>query len=250
MITGEVSKLDRGRLEYKTDDEGTIDIEWDKIASLRAKGQFEVTISNGQRFLGSLATDTPRSLVVVTLVGQVPLPMADVTMILPIGESFWKKLDGSIDIGYSYTRSSHVSQLNLNTTTTFRKPAFDAQLSASGTMTQNGEEGSRDDRGTLQVSYVRYRGPHLLIGAGASFETNESLGLILRSQVAVTAGSRLVNTNRAQLSIGAGLAVNHEQGLDTDPTENLEGLTTFKFSYFRTIARRRTSTSASSTTRA
>ncbi len=69
-------------------------------------------------------------------------------MILPIGESFWKKLDGSIDIGYSYTRSSQVSQLNVNTTTTFRKPAFDAQVSASATITQNGDEGSRDDRAT------------------------------------------------------------------------------------------------------
>ncbi len=56
VITGEVSKLDRGRLEDKTDDEGTIDIEWDKIASLQANGQFEVTISNGQRYLGSLAS--------------------------------------------------------------------------------------------------------------------------------------------------------------------------------------------------
>ncbi len=72
-----------------------------------------------------------------------------------------------------------------------------------------------------------------MIGAGGSFETNESLGLILRSQVAATAGSRLVNTNRARASIGAGLAVNREQGLDTDPTENLEGLTTFRLAYFQ-----------------
>jgi hypothetical protein len=37
-ITGEVSDLGRGRLEYKTDDAGTIYIEWDRVVSLVAEG--------------------------------------------------------------------------------------------------------------------------------------------------------------------------------------------------------------------
>jgi hypothetical protein len=232
-ITGEVSKLDRGQLEYKTDDEGTIYVEWDKIVSLEAKGQFEVITTDGRRFLGSLAAGTPRSLVVVELSGMSSLPTDDVTTILPIGSSFWKKLDGSVDVGFSYTRSSHVSQLNFNSTTLYRKPSFEARLQASGTLTQNEEDGQRDDRGTIQATYLRFRGQRLVVMAGASFESNESLGLLLRSQAAGTVGPRLVNTNRAQVVIGAGLAVNNEQSVDADPTQNLEGLVTFRQSYYR-----------------
>ena len=46
-----------------------------------------------------------------------------------------------------------------------------------------------------------------------SFESNESLGLLLRSQGAVAVGPRVVNTNRAQVAIGAGLAVNDERSV-------------------------------------
>ena len=35
-ITGEVVRLDRGRLEFKTDDAGTLYFEWDKLATVRS----------------------------------------------------------------------------------------------------------------------------------------------------------------------------------------------------------------------
>jgi len=35
-ITGEVKRLDRGRLEFSTDDAGTLYLEWDKLASVIA----------------------------------------------------------------------------------------------------------------------------------------------------------------------------------------------------------------------
>ncbi len=86
--------------------------------------------------------------------------------------------------------------------------------------------------------------------AGAGFESNESLGLLLRSQVGIAVGPRLVNNNRAQLFIAGGLAGNDERNVDADPTQNLEGLVTSGSPTTGTIARRRTSTSVSSTTRA
>ncbi len=250
-ITGEVSSLSRGQLTFSTDDAGTIYFEWDNVASVESTRQFDVTTSDGQRFFGSLAAGAPRTLVIRDATGDVPLPMADVTVIIPIGASFWERLDGSLDIGFSYTRSSHIAQLTLNSTTVYRQPAFEVRLTGSGTLTQNDTDGERDDRGTIQGSYLRYRGQRLFIGGGAGFESNESLGLILRSQIAGVTGSRLINTNRAQLSVGAGLSANDEQNVDAEPTQNLEGLFTFRTSVLLgTIAPAQTSTSASSTTRA
>jgi len=52
--------------------------------------------------------------------------------------------------------------------------------------------------------------------AGSSARlTHESLGINLPSQVGGTLGQRLVNTNRSQLALPAGLSVNDEQGVDT-----------------------------------
>ena len=50
--------------------------------------------------------------------------MKEVVLITPIGRSFWSKLDGSIDAGFSYTKSSGVAQLNLDSETVYRRPAF------------------------------------------------------------------------------------------------------------------------------
>ena len=82
------------------------------------------------------------------------------------------------------------------------------------------------------MSYLRYPWREWFIVGTGRFETNESLGVTLRSQVAVATGPRLVNSNRAQLSVAAGLAFNDEQGVDVDATQNLEAIVVFQTSYF------------------
>jgi len=232
-FTGEIMSLDRGRLELKTDDAGTLDIEWDKIASIVAARQFEVETSDGRRLLGSFGQTADRVVLIVGSGGTVSVPMLEVTRITVIGASFWKKLDGSVDAGYTYTQSSGFSQTTLNTATVYRRPAFLFRLSSSATLTQNSDdEADRDDRASLEFSYVRYRRRRLFISGATGFETNSSLGLLLRSQVGGLVGLRLVNTNRAQFEVGAGLVFNDEHGVDTDPTQNVEGVFSLRTSYY------------------
>jgi Protein of unknown function, DUF481 len=233
-ITGEVVELERGRLEFKTDDAGTLYLEWDKLASVVSKRLVEVVTTDGRRFLGSLGPAPTRSIAVVTSEGAVSLLMPDVTVIRTIGGSFWRKLDGSIDAGFNYTQSSGVAQLNVNSETVFRRPASQARLTASLTLTQNDEddEDGRDDRGTLEASFLRYPWQEVFIIGAGRFETNESLGLVLRSQIGAAVGPRLVNSNRGQLTIGAGLAFNDERGVDVEPTQNVEALFVFSSSFY------------------
>jgi len=231
-VTGEITSLTRGRLEYKTDDIGTIYFEWDKVVTVQSNRQFDVVDSSGQRFLGSLSPGGSRSLIVTEATGPVSLAMGEVTTIYPIGRSLWTKLDGSVDFGFSYTRSSEILQLNLNASTVYRQPSAELRVALSGSMTQTSDEEGRDDRGTLQGSFYRYYRPTWFVAAGAGLETNESLGLKLRTQVALSVGPKLVNTNHAQLWVSAGLSVNHEQGSDVEPTDNLEAILSFRTSYY------------------
>jgi len=231
-ITGEIIILERGRLEFKTDDAGTLYLEWDKLASLVASRYVEVITRDGHRFLGTLGKSADRSISVVGPDGTPSLTMSDVTQINPIGRGFWNRLDGSIDAGYNYTKSSGVAQFNLNSDTVFRRPASQFRLTASATVTQKEDDPGRDDRGTVEASYLKYPWQHWFFTAAGRFETNESLGLVLRSQVGAAVGPRLINTSKAQMAIGAGLVVNQEQGVDVEPTQNLEGLLVFRTSYY------------------
>jgi hypothetical protein len=231
-ITGEVVRLERGRLEFKTDDAGTLYLEWDKVASVVTTRLVEVVTADGRRFLGSLGRTADRTLDVIGPQGAVPLQMAEVSIIRQIGSSLWAKLDGSIDLGFSYTRSSGVAQLNLNSDTVIARPASRARLTLSLTQTKKDDDSGRDDRGTLEASYLKYPWRRWFVTAAGRFETNESLGLELRSQIGGAIGPRLVNSNRAQLAIGGGMVFNDERGVDVEPTQNVEALFVFAASYY------------------
>jgi hypothetical protein len=231
-ITGEIVRLERGQLEFNTDDVGTLYLEWDKLVSVVTTRLVEVTTTDGQSFLGSLVRTTDRAIAVTSADAAAQLAMPDVTEISTIGRSFWRKLDGSFDVGFSYTRSSGVAQLNLNADTRYRKPGAQTRLTASWTQTAQEDEEGRDDRGSIDASYLRYPWPRWFFAGVGRFETNESLGLVLRSQAGGAIGPRLINTNRAQLTLGAGVAFNDERGVDVEPRRNLEGLLLFQTSFF------------------
>src|SRR5215510_15475307 len=79
-ITGEVVRLDRGRLEFKTDDAGTLYLEWEKLVSVVAARVVEVVTTNGSRFLGTLGPAGDRAIGVVGADGGVAsLRIQDVT---------------------------------------------------------------------------------------------------------------------------------------------------------------------------
>jgi len=232
-ITGEIVSLSLGRLTFKTDDAGTIEIEWEKLAHVESVQQFEVITSDGRRMLGHLGrADAGREVLVVTLSGSVSLPVAEVTNLTPIGASFWAKLDGSVDAGFNYTRSSGIAQTTFNSDTIFRRPAFMMRLSSSATLTQRSDDDQRDDRAALDFSYERFRGRRWFIVGAGRLESNESLGLVLRSQLGTALGLRLVNTNRAQIAVSGGLVVNNEQGVDTPAAQNVEALFGARMSYY------------------
>ena len=231
-ITGEIKRLERGRLEFSTDDAGTLYLEWDKLVSLVATTRvFDIVTTDDHRHLGSLGPGAPQTLTVVHTGGSTTLSMEQVTWISPIGTGFWDKLDGSVDVGFNYTRSSGIAQLNLNSATSYRRPGFEARtnLSFTGTATEDGDK--RDDRGAIDLAYLRYRESWVVSGS-SRFETNESLGIELRSQVGGGVGPRLVNSNRGQLFVGGGMAVNWENAVDVETTTNVEAVFYFEGSYY------------------
>jgi hypothetical protein len=110
-ITGEVIRLERGRLEFKTDDAGTLYLEWDKLVSLVANRFVEVLTPAGVRFLGSLGPAAGRTIAVTSPEGGVTLPMSDVTLITPIGRasgrsSMVRSISGSTTRDRAASRSS------------------------------------------------------------------------------------------------------------------------------------------------
>ncbi len=54
QITGEIKKLERGKLEYSTDDIGRIHIQWDKIMHIESSKFYEIELQTGVRYYGAI----------------------------------------------------------------------------------------------------------------------------------------------------------------------------------------------------
>ncbi len=231
-ITGEITRLERGKLEFKTDDIGTLDLEWDKLVSVVSRRLVEVETTDGRVFLGTLESTIMRWLSVVTATGVNPVAMSDVAQMTAIGRSFWRKLDGSFDAGFTYSKSSGVAQLYVNSETFLRRPRSETRLTFGLTQTQTDEETGSDDRAAFEGQYVHYPWVRRFVTVIGRIETNESLGLELRAQIGGAIGPRLIYTNRALMSIGAGMVFNDEQGVDAERTQNLDALIVFRAEYY------------------
>jgi hypothetical protein len=244
-FTGEVKSVKKGQLELSTDDAGTIYLEWVKIASVESPRQFDVTAADGRRLFGSLVAGSPGTVIVHEAIEDVSLQTTDVTTIIPIGAGFWKRIDGSLDLGFSYTRSSHIAQTSISSNTVYRVPAFEARVAGSATLTKSGDEELGRSRHGSGVAFALC-GRACLSGRGG-FESNESLGLTLRSQLAARRRALVIPTARSWRSAVASRGT-------TSRTSMLARRRTWRHPdvqdvVLRMITPKRTSTSASSTTR-
>ncbi|HXV60397.1 MAG TPA: hypothetical protein VEK15_06875 [Vicinamibacteria bacterium] len=116
-ITGEILALQRGKLSYKTDNIGTLSVEWAHVAELRSTNTFTFEDQRGALFFGSLAEAGGENQlrVVDGDVTVATLPIDSVINIYRVKPSFWSRLDGSLDIGSTYTQQNGATQYNLDT---------------------------------------------------------------------------------------------------------------------------------------
>lgn len=234
-ITGEIKELKFGKLEYSTDDIGTISVEWDKVVFLKSIHTFEFETEEGIKYFGAVDTDTTlNNIVVVTEEGEVSLPFLEVVVIRPIKSTFWTRMDGSwVSVGFSYTKASEIGQLNTNGELKHRTPKYESNLFLNSTFTwQEDEETTK--RNSLSTRTIRILKNWWLLGSRAALEQNTELGIDMRLLAGAGGGRFLVHTNSAQLGIIAGLQFSQEwipEQVNSEP--NLEGAATIRYQMYR-----------------
>ena len=224
-ITGEVKSLERGRLQFSTDDAGTISIEWPKLLELTAAPeQFEVETTDGRRFVGTLGPGARAGELMVAAPGEAAsLPFASIVRITTLNATFWGKLDGSLDAGVSYVQSSDLGQFNVAANASYRARAYAVGSNLNSTFVrQTGEQDTR--RASVSVSGTRFRENRWLIQALVGAERNDELGLDARASGGAGLGRYLVQTNTALLPVVVGLSVTYENHADGTEQGSLEGL--------------------------
>ncbi len=221
-IVGEIRSMTKSRLELKTDDMGTLQIEWDNIAQITAPEYFEVEHMNGGLSFGALKpAASADTMEIVADWGTDELALWQVVRIQLVKGGFWEKFRGSFDVGAGYTSATELLQLNFDAKLRYTRPRFEAFAQADAVVTQQPEA---DDtrRSSLTLGYTRiFPNRHRIFTQGA-LEQNRELGFDLRSSVLGGWAYALARDRKNQLVGGAGLAVNREKPIEGESTTNLE----------------------------
>ena len=231
-VIGEVRSMKRGRLELKTDDMGTLQIEWGNVVQVTAPGLFEVEDMRGRLRFGWLrpAAEAGR-LEVVNVNGAQPLGLSEVARVQLVKAGFWDRISGSLDAGASYTSASELLELDLDGEFRFRRPKFEFSVLADAVLTRQPEvEDTR--RGSLSAIYTRLFSNGQRIFAQGAVEQNRELGFDQRSSLTGGWARYLARNTRSELLGGAGLDVNREQPVDGEETSNVEALVYVSYANF------------------
>jgi hypothetical protein len=230
-ITCEIRKLDRGKLSVKTDGLGTIAIEWDDVAHVTSASSFEIELAAGQRAFGSFARGAARTAEVVTASGRERLPMGDIVRISPIGDTFWGRLEGALDAGFSFTQANVQTQWTLHSTVSYRSRWWLSQLDADSALTSR-EDADRQTRNTLSLQTQRFL--HLLwsVVGFAQFQQNEELSLDLRSALGLGILKILSQSNTMRLSALGGAAYTREQYASAEDENVAEAVAGLRWEWF------------------
>jgi len=222
-LTCEIKSLSRGVLSVSTDPLGTVAIHWGQVAALESPRPFTVQLTSGLQYYGSFLVGAPPNHIAVNLGGgtTVPLPLSEIVTVVPIGSGFWRRMDGTLDVGFSFAQANLETRATLNGSATYRGIKRYLSLAASSQVTTR-EDVDREYRADVSLTAGRYLSRRWYLLGWGSFQQNDELSLDLRLVGGAGAGREFVHTNRRLWSLYAGLAATHELYLDTPADDSTE----------------------------
>ena len=233
-ITGEVKYMRVGILTYKTDNMETIEIQWNKIKSITTKNFFEIEVADGRVFFGSIAPGEDEDRMTVKGVTMDHnLFMKYIVRINRIKESFWDIIEGSVKLGFSFTKASNIGQLSLGGNAKYRTKINVTELALNSVFTTSDEEltSSKND---LSLSYQHNLEDELFAAGIASLQENSELGIKLRTSLGGGIGNNFIQSQNQWFYGLAGISVNREAKTDqTEAIYNVEGLISAQYQFFK-----------------
>jgi hypothetical protein len=231
-FTGEIKAYNEGRVSLDTSDAGVLSIKWSRILAVTSTKTFDIELADGEHLYGSLSPSRPPGeLDVVFEDGRRSLDFLEVVRLAPLGRTFWKSIDGSFDLGFTYTEANRFLQFNLNGDAVYRARSFEVTARLSAFLSeQQGVTSSQ--RGSLFLGDTYFLRDRYLIGAVAGLERNRDLGLDLRASLGGGVGRYLYQTNQSSLAALLALTGNRETPVAGEEKYSAEAVVAAEYETF------------------
>jgi putative salt-induced outer membrane protein YdiY len=240
-LTGQVKRLENGLLYIETDYvSGNIGLDWNQVQSVESTATYRIVLNDGRRLEGKIEKHTvdkekKEDFVIREATEEEEVPSAEIFSLDTKKPTFWRELQGAIDLGYSFTSGNSQSSLNVDTSAAYQTPKWKAATSFDSTF--SGQSGaSSTNREDLQTTLTRFLNRNSFVLGLSDFLHSSRQDLNLRATLAGGYGRFLKRTTSSSLAWVAGIDYIHES-FDTaagQPSgQSAEAVVGLQYSYVR-----------------
>ncbi len=217
-LTGEIKGMSRGKLDFKTDDAGRPSIEWIKVARITSTHAFEVELSSGKKYYGTLQSPADGQVLVGTEAVDT-FPVLDIITITPMDDYFWAKVKAYLDFGLTLAKASSSMTLSGDGEFAYRGQHFGGAFDFT-TYWQRDKDATAVGQLSLNLTgtyyFAKWRA-QLQLG----FDHNDELDLTARVDLGGGVAYPVLRNNWTQLWLSGGLLGARESYTNTEANSNL-----------------------------
>jgi putative salt-induced outer membrane protein YdiY len=203
-LTGELKGLQRGQVTYKTDGMSTIYVKWPRVITATTDKQFEIHLEDGRTYFGSLkASDTPHRLIIRSSPDTLEVPTQSVVQLTRLGSGFWRRLSGSLSLGFDFTQQNSKVDLSTSATVAYAIELHRLELTFNGSFSRQ-DEASTISRRDLDLWWTREYSKVWFWSVAGQLQENSQLSLDFSVAIGTGPGRIFINTNRVILTTWIG----------------------------------------------
>jgi len=219
-ITCEINELTRGLLSVSTDPLDKVSVHWGEVRGLTSPRDFEVTLESGDRLYGSLVAAAAPDTLAIASAGAAPqvVPLTTVVGLVPIGRSLWSRMDGNVDVGFSFAQANLETHWTFNGGASYRGRTWELSFTAASQLTAR-EDAAQTSRNTVSLFGNRLFEDRWFASVLGQIQENEELDLDLRTVGGGGVGRFLRRSTHVTLATYGGLVYTRERFVG-EPTDN------------------------------
>jgi len=212
-ITCEVKSLNGGVLSVSLDYvDGTIAVDWSKVARLDSNQLFVVLAQDGTSHEGTLVTaertgSQPMKIRVTDTAGNITeLERSEIVRMTETSENFHQRFNGDINLGAIYSKGNQSVQYNISGLAGYPRERWGAQAGISSNLsTASGTTTSTHNQLSLGAMHLLPWNNYFYAGFDGFLQSSEQ-GIAHQNYVGAGIGRYLKNTNRATITLLGGAA--------------------------------------------
>jgi hypothetical protein len=216
-IVGKVKKIQRGELTLDPDKlEDLVTIKLRNIKSITARRKLYLieSIAN-KKYYGILEPGRAAGWVkIIQEKDTTELFVEDLDNIENLDDDFWKRLDGTASLGFSYSRSSNIGRVNESHSMTYSTRNWLFLTSGDLMYTMDSQFKGIEKADLAVQAYIEFWRKWFAVSS-VQFQRSTELGLSARLQLAEGAGPILIKNRRNDLRVASGISVQQEFSTDS-----------------------------------